>query len=43
MVIRVMMLMVLLFVNNANAFFLDKQKTFIFVSTYRKSHVFNAT
>ncbi|KJV52342.1 type-F conjugative transfer system pilin assembly family protein [Orientia tsutsugamushi str. Gilliam] len=34
MVIRVMMLMVLLFVNNANAnvFFLDKQKTFIFVS-----------
>ncbi|KJV85667.1 type-F conjugative transfer system pilin assembly protein TrbC [Orientia tsutsugamushi] len=32
MVIRVMMLMVLLFVNNANAFFLDQQKTFIFVS-----------
>ncbi|SPR07746.1 TrbC family F-type conjugative pilus assembly protein [Orientia tsutsugamushi] len=32
MVIRVMMLMVLLFVNNANAFFLDKKKTFIFVS-----------
>ncbi|SPP24895.1 type-F conjugative transfer system pilin assembly protein TrbC [Orientia tsutsugamushi] len=32
MVIRVMMLMVLLFVNNANAFFLGQQKTFIFVS-----------
>ncbi|KJV87816.1 type-F conjugative transfer system pilin assembly family protein [Orientia tsutsugamushi str. UT76] len=32
MIMRVMMLMVLLFVNNANAFFLDKQKTFIFVS-----------
>ncbi|KJV77681.1 hypothetical protein OTSUT76_2288 [Orientia tsutsugamushi str. UT76] len=34
MVIRVMMLMVLLFVNNANAFFLDKQKL-LFLSHFQ--------